>query len=340
MVAFQNIQDTIKRIENNIAEPLDIPTLATAAHLSPYYFQRLFTRLVGLPIAEYQKQRRLARSLELLLNGDKRILDIALDLGFTNHDTFTRAFKAAFGLTPADARKLDNRQPGGFTYVHMPDVTMRYTLIDENVPLVTEGLVLEISRRVYTEERLFAGVQVNCSPGLTNSSNPGIAWSYWDTTSWNALPYLHPHGCHAGKPASRSDGQKGFSYLAGAQVTQRDKTFEQSRNWPGLPTLPDYLVYGYMNLPPGEYLVCTFTAEDFGELVEDSFQKAHRYLHGTFIKEHGLQPDSSTIDIYDKRSLRWHPHQRLHDDLPHIALCEPKLSQWEGPEMELQVKIK
>jgi len=338
MVAFQEIQDTINRIEDDIAQPIDIQQLSGAAHLSTYYFQRLFTRLVGRPVAEYQKQRRLARALGILTETDQRILDIALDLGFTNHDTFTRAFKAAFGLTPNEARKFD-RKMSGYTYVHVPDVTMRYTLVDENVPLVAQGVVLEISRRVYAEERLFAGVRVNCAFGATNSQNPGVAWNYWDEFSWRAIPHLHPRGCHAGKTDARTDGQEGFSYLAGAQVTQRDETFGQSRNWPGLPALPDHLDYGYMSFPPGEYLICTFTAENFGELVEDGFNKAHHYLHGTFIKEHGIKIDGSTIDVYDKRSLHWHPYCPQ-DDLPHIAPREPILSQWEGPEMELQVKIK
>ena len=267
------------------------------------------------------------------------MIDIALDLGFSNHDTFTRAFKASFGLTPAEARKL-GREPSGYTYVHIPDVTMRYTLVGENVPLVSDGLVLEISRRVYAEERLFAGVRVNCSFGATNNMHPDVAWNYWDDSPWGALPHLHRQGCHAGRTDARTDGQDGYSYLAGAQVTRRNEDFGKSRGWPGLPELPEYLEYGYMSAPPGEYLICTFTAENFGELVEDGFSKAHRYLCGTFIQEHGIQIDGSTIDVYDERSLRWHPTCRLSDGVPHLTPCEPLLSQWEGPEMELQVRIK
>jgi len=339
MVAFQDIQDTLKRIEDNIDEPLDIPALATAAHLSPYYFQRLFTRLVGWPVAEYQKQRRLARALDMLLNSDKRILDIALEVGFTSHEIFTRTFKAAFNTTPEETRRTLN-MTSGYSVVLMPDITMRYTLVDENVPLVAEGIVLEISRRVYNEERLFGGFRVNCQYGAPNNLNPGVTWNYVRESSWRTIPYLHPQGCHVGIPRPRTDGQKGFSYLAGAQVSQRDDIFEQSCSWPGFPDLPDYLEHGYAAVPPGEYLVCTFTAEDFEALVVDGIEKAQRYFYGTFIKEHGIQIDGRAIEIYDERSQRWHPHYRPQDDTPHFAPCEPKLSQWEGPEMELQIKIK
>lgn len=53
---------------------------------------------------EYIKLRRVAKASEALLDKNKRILDIALDLGFSSHEIFTRTFKSTYGLTPEEYR--------------------------------------------------------------------------------------------------------------------------------------------------------------------------------------------------------------------------------------------
>lgn len=335
MVAFQEIQDTLRRMEEQLDAPLDVQALAAEAHLSPYYFQRLFSRLVGRPIAEYQKQRRLARSLDLLRDTNRRILDIALSLGFQSHETFIRAFKDAFGMTPDEFRKSE-RHMSGFTPVLTPDVTMAYQLVDEGMPLVADGIVLEISRRTYSEERLYAGFRVSCPTSVPNNFNPGVTWDYFSKGQTRNIPFLHIHGDHAG---IGGEGPNGFTYLAGCQVTEIDPAFTQTREWPGFGALPDYLAPDYARVPSGVYLICTFTAEDFSHLVIEAIEKAYGYFMSTFIPRHGIKTEGPMIEMYDERCLRWHPVYRYEDDVRHLEARQPKLSQWEGPEMEIQVKM-
>jgi AraC family transcriptional regulator len=326
------------RIENCIAEPLDIQSLAAVVHLSPYYFQRLFTRLVGWPVAEYQKQRRLARALIELMETDKRILDIALDFGFKNHDTFTRAFKAAFGLTPAQARKL-GRKPSDYTYVYMPDITMRYQLIDENVPLISDGVLLEISRRKYVHERIYAGVQGDFPQSVPNNLNPGIMWGYLYGKKISDVPFLHCRGEHVGITTTTEND---YRYFAGYHVTERCPGYTEHNEWTGNENAYEYINprNQYISLPPGDYLVCTFTAEDFSRLVDEALSRVLRYLFGTFVENHKLEVCGPLIDVYDERSLRWHPGNLIEQYAPYLEPREPKLSGWEGPEMELQIMLK
>ncbi|MGI5985770.1 MAG: helix-turn-helix transcriptional regulator [Clostridiales bacterium] len=68
--------------------------------LSPFYFQRLFKRLVKKPVNEYIRPRRLANAVSELNSDGRRIVDISLDFGFSSHASFTRAFKEAYGVTP------------------------------------------------------------------------------------------------------------------------------------------------------------------------------------------------------------------------------------------------
>jgi AraC family transcriptional regulator len=105
------IQRTVEHIENRLTEPMSLPELAGVAGFSDFHFHRVFQTMVGDPVMEYVRKRRLARAARELADPDKRILDVALDYGFQSHETFTRAFKKMFGMTPAEYRKRGIRTP-------------------------------------------------------------------------------------------------------------------------------------------------------------------------------------------------------------------------------------
>ena len=157
MHAWEQIQQTIEYIENHLDEEIKIDDLAKIASLSPFYYQRLFSRLVKKPVAEYVKLRRMAKATVTLLHKDKRILDIALDLGFSSHEHFTRTFKDTFGMIPDEYRK----NPTTLNRMTKPELLLHYVLIDEGVPLITDGIVLEINRQQLIEPIDFTGMNLD-----------------------------------------------------------------------------------------------------------------------------------------------------------------------------------
>ena len=58
MHAWEQIQESIEFIESHLGEELSIRDLAEKAALSPFYYQRLFRRLVKKPAAEYIRLRK------------------------------------------------------------------------------------------------------------------------------------------------------------------------------------------------------------------------------------------------------------------------------------------
>ena len=82
MYAWEAIEQSLTFIEEHLTEEIYTEELANIAGLSPFYFQRLFKRLVNKPVQEYVKLRRLAKVIENLGNTKQRILDVALDYGF------------------------------------------------------------------------------------------------------------------------------------------------------------------------------------------------------------------------------------------------------------------
>ena len=70
---------------------------------SPVYLTQVFQQVEGVPLYRYQRQQRLARSLDLLSQYDD-LTSLSLDLGFYSHSHFSTAFKQAYGRSPSAFR--------------------------------------------------------------------------------------------------------------------------------------------------------------------------------------------------------------------------------------------
>ena len=100
--AVQRMQDYI---EKNRTEDITLSELAGASLFSPWYFYRLFREYIGLTPTEYIRKYRLTQAARRLRTGKVKVIDAAYDAGFSNADTFTRAFYREFGLNPVDYMK-------------------------------------------------------------------------------------------------------------------------------------------------------------------------------------------------------------------------------------------
>lgn len=283
--AWQLVQTTIDYIESHLDENTSIESLAKMASLSPFYYQRLFSQLVGKPVCEYIKLRRLARVSERLAAEDTRILDIALECGFSSHETLTRAFKLAYGQTPAQFRK----NPTFLNQFDKPDLSLRYTMIDEGVPLVSEGLVLEFNRKKLERPIRFMGVEgyvpIEGQMPLGKATGvdlPGAVWQRFHEQK-DSIPSAQ-NARNIGV-AYLGDAPAGsFTYFAGTEVAPgaQDPTFKT------------------FELPAREYVVCGFEAESFGELVGAALNKAVVYSQ-QWIKAHDLTMQAYSPEIYYSR---------------------------------------
>jgi AraC family transcriptional regulator len=108
---LDQIQRGVDYIETNLDTPIAINAVAREAGMSQWHFQRTFRGLTGDTVKAYIRARRLALALDLLLYSEQRIIDIALEADFESQESFTRAFKAAFAITPAQYRKAGKRHP-------------------------------------------------------------------------------------------------------------------------------------------------------------------------------------------------------------------------------------
>jgi AraC-like DNA-binding protein len=87
-------------VDARYREPLDVPTLARAAHVSPAHFSREFRRAFGETPHQYLLTRRLERAAALLRNTDWSVAQICARVGLTSVGSFTTSFGRAYGLSP------------------------------------------------------------------------------------------------------------------------------------------------------------------------------------------------------------------------------------------------
>lgn len=87
-------------------EDISLETLAREAAFSPYHFHRIFTALVGEPVAAFIRRVRLeSAAAELELAPDRSVTDVALNHGFSSPAVFARAFHERFGMSASAWRK-------------------------------------------------------------------------------------------------------------------------------------------------------------------------------------------------------------------------------------------
>ena len=91
-------------IDARYRDPLDVPALARAAHLSPAHFSREFRREFGETPHQYLLTRRLERAAELLRNTGRSVMEICLAVGLRSVGSFTTSFTRIFGLSPTAYR--------------------------------------------------------------------------------------------------------------------------------------------------------------------------------------------------------------------------------------------
>lgn len=88
-------------IDREYALPLDVPTLARAAYMSPAHFSRQFRAAYGETPYSYLMTRRIERAKTLLRRGDLSVTDVCMAVGCTSLGSFSSRFTELVGQSPS-----------------------------------------------------------------------------------------------------------------------------------------------------------------------------------------------------------------------------------------------
>lgn len=116
----------------HLEDDLSFDLLAEIACLSPYHWSRIYSAMRGETIVATIRRLRLQRAADRLANSDIGIAAIAARAGYSSADTFGRAFKDAFGRSPAAYREKGSH--AAFKAAHAASDTAGFPVTVETLP--------------------------------------------------------------------------------------------------------------------------------------------------------------------------------------------------------------
>ena len=101
--------DTIDKItafiKENLTSDLTLSSLSSKAGFSPTYFHKMFKASTGKTVHEYVEEQRIKKAINLIVDGNHTITDIAYKSGFSSQSYFNYAFKRRMKTTPRQYAK-------------------------------------------------------------------------------------------------------------------------------------------------------------------------------------------------------------------------------------------
>ena len=270
MNIIQSFNGTMAYIERTIETGCDEAEIARISGYSYPLFSRIFSILVGYPLNEYLRFRKLSRAAADLRNTDAKIIDIALAYGYESPDSFAAAFKKFHGVSPSAVRN-------GKEFKSFAPIKLSLT--------VNGGQTMEVKiekKRGFT----LAGIQVDAD--LT-SDFPKVWNSLFEKASHEELAKLG-NGRSFGVCSEVKDG-KTFTYAAAYDCRDEQKATE--------------LGLSVIHIPEVEYAVVQLKGS-----VPNCIHQGWKYVMETFFPEQGYchagTPDFEAYsegDMYSKNYM-------------------------------------
>lgn len=104
----ERIKAMLSFIHEHFGSDLNMEMIAASASISESECLRCFRATISTTPIQYLKQYRLQQAIQLLLNTEEKISEIATRCGFQDMSYFTRVFREEIGVTPSQYRKNSN----------------------------------------------------------------------------------------------------------------------------------------------------------------------------------------------------------------------------------------
>ena len=100
----ERLNQSINYIEEHLTGEIDYEQLGRIACCSAYHYQRMFTYMAGITLAEYIRRRKMSLAAVDLQGEKERIIDIAEKYGYRSPTAFNRAFQSFHGIAPSSVK--------------------------------------------------------------------------------------------------------------------------------------------------------------------------------------------------------------------------------------------
>ena len=104
------MKSIIDYIYENYKNNIRLEEISFKANLSASHFAHEFKRETGMSFISFVNDIKLKKSTELLMSTNLSIIQIAIELGFSDQSYFIRKFKSKYGVTPFEYKKISKRK--------------------------------------------------------------------------------------------------------------------------------------------------------------------------------------------------------------------------------------
>lgn len=109
----------IQYIDNNLDTELSLEIVSEIGAYSPFHFHRIFKLIIGETLQNYIFRKRIEKSaFYISLRKNLSIKDIYLNVGFSSHSDFNKAFKKHYGKSPSEFRKITPEKFHTISQIH------------------------------------------------------------------------------------------------------------------------------------------------------------------------------------------------------------------------------
>lgn len=102
---IERYKNLIQFIDENFKEEINIEKIEQISHYSYRNINRIFQALHHETIGKYIKRVRLEKAAEYLKYSEEQVSDIAINVGFSDVASFSKAFKKKFNCSPISFRQ-------------------------------------------------------------------------------------------------------------------------------------------------------------------------------------------------------------------------------------------
>ena len=103
--SLDRLRPALEYLEQHPARRINVAALARVSGMAEASFSRLFARSLGVGPARYAMNRRVHRAQQLMRQTDRKLDDIAEELGFSDAFHLSKVFKRIVGASPRDYRR-------------------------------------------------------------------------------------------------------------------------------------------------------------------------------------------------------------------------------------------
>jgi len=290
-------------IDQNLDQPLDLNTIASIAHFSPFHFHRIFTFMIGETPIDYIQRLRIEKAAwKLREENPDSVTEIAYCCGFGSISLFSRTFKKHFGITPSQ-----------FARTEKPTFSQNGNLFSKNGQMLRKNLKsdtaadndlchVESNKLFFMEAKIVVKEMPEMKAVYCRHMGPFhlIGQAYEKVAKWAVPRGLYKPGVTKTATVTHDD----------PSVTEIEKVRQSACIIVDEDVKTEGEI-GNLVIPGGKYAVGSF------ELGMGDFEKAWNSMCNWFTESGYQQGDGSTYELY-------HNDYNTHPEKKHIVdICIP-----------------